>query len=75
MELKPLTILTDSPFCTVLIVPSGIETNSTAVYQMRKWVLIVPSGIETSLLLSYLVSGFSVLIVPSGIETVEKGGI
>ena len=34
----------------VLIVPSGIETESTTHKEMTSLVLIVPSGIETSTL-------------------------
>ena len=54
----------------VLIVPSGIETSLSCVFQSASTVLIVPSGIETRLPGRTGRCTHQVLIVPSGIETI-----
>ena len=53
----------------VLIVPSGIETFMTTLFDLHCKVLIVPSGIETSIFVGEVEPVSTVLIVPSGIET------
>ena len=47
MELKPITPADVTAARLVLIVPSGIETDSHLSHRSCKQVLIVPSGIET----------------------------
>ena len=48
MELKQITFIKPNTLSEVLIVPSGIETSSTALSAFAAAaVLIVPSGIET----------------------------
>ena len=69
MELKLATTDQGGVELDVLIVPSGIETQSRQNEPIGVAVLIVPSGIETRIIGIRISSGGNVLIVPSGIET------
>ena len=68
MELKHILLKHRYNLLSVLIVPYGIETNTSHRATFNFFVLIVPYGIETSdsILKRPL---YLVLIVPYGIET------
>ena len=55
----------------LLIVPYGIETNTSDTIHIAWVLLIVPYGIETVIPFQGNVS-FNLLIVPYGIETIQQ---